>query len=309
MQISLYNKHRGLQVRSAAETSILRTLAYFDIFHYPLTKEEVLRFLDTPVSQAKVNSNLQKLVFSGSVFFYQGFYSLQNNPLHVHRRKEGNERAEKLLVRAFRIGRFLSRFPYVRAIGISGSLSKNFADEKADIDFFIITEANRLWIARTFMHLFKKLTFLTGRQRYYCMNYYIDTEALLINEKNIYTATEIKTLMPVTGLEVLQEFFKANGWSDLFLPSCHPVLPHPKPVSRTRRSIEWVFNNRFGSWLDGLLLRVTTKRWNRKERRKQQNEKGSVLSLITGKHYARSNAGGFQEKVLALYEEKLRQLK
>jgi hypothetical protein len=93
----------------------------------------------------------------------------------------------------------LYRFPFVRGIGISGSLSKNYADEDADIDFFIITSRNHLWIARTFLHGLKKLSFLVGKQDWYCMNYFIDEEALVIAEKNIFTATEVVTLKPVCG--------------------------------------------------------------------------------------------------------------
>ncbi|MEI9810645.1 MAG: hypothetical protein WDO16_23755 [Bacteroidota bacterium] len=149
---------------------------------------------------------LEQLVAEGTIFRIAEFYLLQNDSALVKRRREGNQRAGQLLPKAMRIGRFLSRFPYVRGVGISGSLSKMYADEKADIDFFIITKANRLWIARTFMHLFKKLTFLTGRQHLYCMNYYIDEKALKLGEQNIYTAIETVTLLPAGG-NAMQGFF------------------------------------------------------------------------------------------------------
>src|SRR5688572_22112099 len=171
-----------LPVWNAEEISILRVLAYFDIFHYPLTKNEISQFLGKPFPEKDFGDILQQMVARETIFQYNDFYSLHNNPLLAPRRREGNLRAQKLLPKAFKIGRFLFHFPYVRAVCISGSLSKNFADEKADIDFFIITKANRLWLARTIMHLFKKLTFLTGHQHYFCMNYYIDEEALLIKE-------------------------------------------------------------------------------------------------------------------------------
>jgi hypothetical protein len=211
--------------------------------------------------------------------------------------------------KAKKIGRFLNQFPYVRGIAISGSLSKNYADEKADIDFFIITRANRLWVARTCMHLFKKLTFLTGHQHYYCMNYYIDEKALSLNDKNIFTAIETKTLIPVAGT-CIREFFSANPWTDAYFPVC----PNPGDSIRGQRRsiikkcIEVLLNNRAGAWLDQLLFRITTKRWQKKQARHQRNAKGAVMNLVTGKHFARSNPGGFQEKVLALYEAKLRGL-
>jgi hypothetical protein len=91
-------------------------------------------------------------------------YSLQNNYALVDRRRNGNRKANQLLAKANEITKLLYNFPYVRAIGIQVLYSKNFADKNADIDYFIITKANRLWIARTLMHLYKKLPFLKRKK-------------------------------------------------------------------------------------------------------------------------------------------------
>ncbi|MGZ8553146.1 MAG: nucleotidyltransferase domain-containing protein [Chitinophagaceae bacterium] len=203
---SIHMPH-SVGMRKAGETCILKVLAYFDIFHYPLTKNEIRKFLDHPLSEINFEESLEQMLSDEVIFLHNDFYSLQNNSLLAQRRKEGNRKAGKLLPKAFKIGRFLFHFPFVRAVFISGSLSKNFADEKADIDFFVITKANRLWIARTIMHLFKKLTFLTGHQHYFCMNYYIDEEALLIEDQNIFTAMEVATLVPVCGRKTIDSFF------------------------------------------------------------------------------------------------------
>ena len=136
----------------------------------------------------EVNINLASLIEEGIIFKCEDFYSLQNNFLLAQRRVAGYEAAVKQLCIARQVAKFLSRFPFVRSIAVSGSLSKYYADKDTDIDFFIITASNRLWIARTCMHILKKLSFLFGRQHYLCMNYYIDEKALEIQEKNIFTA-------------------------------------------------------------------------------------------------------------------------
>jgi len=164
---AIYNDITREQYTTADHDAVIKALVYFDIFHYPLTGAEIRQFLDRNASETAVQQWIGELQEQGKLFFHNGFYSLQDNPLLSIRRKEGNQYAAVLLKKAVSIGRFLYRFPYVRAIGISGSLSKNFADEKADIDFFIITKSNRLWIARTLMHLYKKLSFLRGRQHFY----------------------------------------------------------------------------------------------------------------------------------------------
>lgn len=293
------------------EASILRLLAYFDIFHYPLTKNEIRQFLGKPYDEESLDKTLRELSARQIIFLHLGFYSLHNKPLLSYRRTEGNARAEAMLPKAFRIGRFLFKFPFVRAIGISGSLSKNFADETADIDFFVITKANRLWIARTIMHLFKKLTFITGHQHYFCMNYYIDEQSMLIDSQNIFTAIEIGTLLPVTGQETLDNFFRINNWSRNFFPTReYKQLQNTKQSRhRLKSCAEWMFANRLGDNLDNWLLKITTRRWQQKSKKGMRNKNGNTMSLVTGKHFSRSNPGAFQEKVLAKYEQKLIDLK
>jgi hypothetical protein len=307
---SIHNRS-SLQETAEGRESILKTLAYFDIFHYPLTKEEILQFLGKKTTPALFGEWLHLLLNDKAIFLHHDFYSLQDNPLLAHRRRQGNARAEKLIPKAMAIGRFLSRFPYVNAVGISGSLSKNYADEKSDIDFFIVTKANRLWIARTFMHLFKKLTFLTGRQHLYCMNYYVDEKALLLQEKNIFTAIELKTLLPVSGDPAMQQLFHTNQWADIWLPCCdYRTQPSPhRNNTWLKKSIEWMFDNRMGQQLNHFLFRATTRRWNKKEQKGKRNKKGLIMGLETDLHFARSNPGAFQEKVLEMYQQKLGELK
>lgn len=294
----------------AGKQALLHTLVYFDIFHYPLRLTELLQFSNLVTDRETGQQWLQELTAAGTVFQIGEFYLLRNDPGLCARRTAGNLYAEVLLQKAKRIGRFLYRFPFVRAVGISGSLSKGFADKNADIDFFIITAPNRLWIARTFMHLFKKLTFLIGRQHYYCMNYYIDETALSLDEQNIFTAIEIKTLLPVSGAAVMDRFFRQNGWANDFLPAC-PFRQQEKAEPRRmyfKKITEWLLGKNHGQLLENFLMRLTRNRWNKKEEKGKKNMKGFEMGLISGIHFARSNPGMFQEHVLQTYRQRIHAL-
>lgn len=301
-----------LTIYRSADNAVLSVLAYFDIFQYPLTKKEIQSFLRNPVNDTLLTDTLKRLLSSGSVFLHHNFYSLHDNPLLSLRRKDGNLRAEKLIAKAYRIGRFLYKFPFVRAIGISGSLSKNFADEKADIDFFIITKAERLWIARTLMHLFKKLTYLTGHQHYFCMNYYVDEKALMIEPQNIFTAMETVTLLPVAGAKTMDRFLIINKWAYRFFPSfdTDQFVPENQKDRNPwyKKTAEYIYSNSLFDQLDNWLFKLTTRRWQQKNKKGLRNKNGHTMQLETGKHYCRSNPGAMQEKVLALYGQKLRVL-
>jgi hypothetical protein len=300
-----------LHMPASLRQSILNVLAYFDLFDYPLTRAEILSFLGRPVQPGAFEQTLEELLAEHRVFPCRQFYALRNQTALATRRIAGNRRAQPLLQTGRRISRLLYQVPYVRAIAISGSLSKTFAAADADIDYFIITGANRLWIARTLMHLVKKFSYLLGRQHWYCMNYYIDEEALEIEEKNIFTAIELLTLLPVCGQDRFGEFFVRNGWAAGFYPNYHPrsaVPEDPCSDSFGKRLLEWLFRGGIGDRLDDYLMRVTTRRWKSKEALQKRSAKGTRMGLCTGKHFSKPNPRFFQQQVLAAYEDRLKKL-
>ena len=298
-------------MQASLERSIVKVLAYFDLFNYPVSEEEILFFLDQPVKRNELMPVLQQLTDAGLLYRLQDYYSLQNDAGLVVRRLKGNRHAQSLLIKAYKISRFLYRFPFVRGVGISGSLSKKFADEDADIDYFIITKSNRLWIARTLMHVYKKLTFLTGRQHWYCMNYYVDEDALQVQEQNIFTATELITLLPVCGNGTMDKFFRANKWAVCYFPNyINKRNDQPKQNRKyiSKNIAEWLFNNRLGNKLDNILMKITSRRWKKKELQHRLNMRGLPVGICTDKHYSKPNPSYFQQNVLERYHHKLREV-
>lgn len=295
---------------SEIEENILSTLAYFDLFSYPLNRGEIYLFLPAKCDMNNFNYILNKLVNVQHIYRFEKYYSLRNDHYLIERRNKGNKHAAKLMLTAQKVCNLLARFPYVRGIGISGSLSKNFADENADIDLFIITAENRLWVARTLMHGFKKLTYLFNKQHYFCMNYYIDERDLQIHEKNIYTAIEIATLIPLHGDTVFEQFYNANAWSREYLPNKCLRLTTAKALKKSaiKSFVEMLFNNRLGNTIDNLMMKITANRWLKKKQMKKLNTRGIVLCLDCGKHYAKPDPRNFQDKLIVKYQNKVSQL-
>jgi hypothetical protein len=286
-------------------------IAYFDLFNYPVSVEDILFFLDREVEESSIRKEIDALLVEGCLFRTGHYLSLRNDPSLAEKRNRGRQHAEELLPIAHKGARLLFQFPFVRSVCISGSLSKRCADENADIDYFIITRAGRLWIARTLMHLFKKLTYLRGRQHRYCMNYFVDEDAMEIREKNIFTATELITLMPASGNTVTAKFFRANEWTCAYYPNYShrnreaPETPEP---SWLKRWCEKLLDNRLGDRLDNYLRGVTDRRWKKKEQKGRLNMKGNRMTLQCTKHYSRPNPETFQQMVVNRYHSKLKDL-
>lgn len=250
------------------------------------------------------------LVIDRHIHKFDRFYTLRNDYFLIERREKGNRKAGELIAIAKKVGDLLIRFPFVRGVAISGSLSKNFADDDSDIDLFIITAKNRLWIARTIMHLFKKLTFLVKKEHYFCMNYYVDEQDLLIHEKNIYTATEVATLVPLNGDTVFEQFFAANAWTREYLPNKYLRISSAKPLKHSfiKGFTEFFFNNRAGNALDNLLMKITASRWLKKMQLKKTNNRGIILAMDAGKHYTKPDPVNFQMKLMTRFQNKVLQV-
>ena len=287
--------------------NILATLAYFDMFDYPLTYNEILLFLACKCAPGELETAIHFLTTHQFIFKFGEFYSLKNDYGIIIRRNKGNNMAAAMIKKAQKVGEWLIKFPYVRGVGISGSLSKNFADENSDIDLFIITAPNRIWIARTIMHCFKKLTFLVNKQHYYCMNYYVDEAQMEIVEKNIYTAIEVATIIPLQGSTSFSGFYSANAWAKKYLPN---KVDNPGAAAAFKKPffksmLETLFNNVPGNGLESILMKITAKRWNKKTRMRKLNARGTVMSMQAGRHFAKPDPEKFQVRLIERYEQKI----
>lgn len=293
------------------QEDILATLSYFDLFRYPLTSKEILLYAPRAYAIDEIEDGLYELCATQRIFRLQEYYSLHNNPALTTRRDEGYNRAIQLLQKAYKAAKLINLFPFVRGIAISGSLSKYYAEVDSDIDFFIITAKDRLWLARTFTHLLKKISYMFRKEHFFCMNYYIDEASLQIPEQNIFTAIEIATLIPLKGSAAFQSFARQNNWIKNYLPNNHMRLTPANNGDSTviKRIVEYMLNNKAGDSLDNLLMRITSRRWEQKTKQQQLNTHGTIMQMAAGKHFSKPDPTIFQEKIVGSYNRKVMEIK
>jgi hypothetical protein len=286
--------------------SVLKALLYYDLFSYPLTAEEIKSHCRVvSCSLSLVQEALDELCGDNLIFRYEKFYSVHNNAGLFLRRKKGNEAAARVMDKVNTRSRLIANFPFVRCICISGSLSKNYFDEEADVDFFIITEPNRLWVCRTFLILFKKL-FLLNSKKYFCVNYFIDSDNLVIPDKNIFTSIELITLKPVHNYELYEKFFTANHWVKTFFPNSSQQEPNGTPQLNNnwiRNGFEKLLGGKAGEWLDQFFMIKTLEQWKKKFGWLPSHE--FELNMRTRRNVSKHHPQGFQVQVLKKYEERI----
>jgi hypothetical protein len=291
------------------EQACLQCVAYFAIFSFPLKVSEIHQFLPFSATHDETQLALDKLVEKRQLMLINDFYLPVNQPEWIIERNEGHKRAVKLLDRSGRFARIISGFPFVRGIAISGSLSKFYLGESVpDIDYFIITDPDRLWIARSLLHLFKKLTFPFGYEHYFCMNYFVDTRALALQQRNQYVAIELVTLLPVYNRAAINDLIVENSWISGFLPN-HPGITNFDYLQKQRKQpFKWLaeklINLFFPEVINRKLMNLTDRKWRRKWRYAGFTDAEYNKALQTELHISKNHPKDYEKIVMEEIDER-----
>jgi len=294
---------------------ILSLMAYFDIFKHPLTVNDFVRMKG--FSAELVIEQLNLMLVSQICFEWQGYFGLSAEiQEYAQRRIVAEKNAEHYWSKVKKYSQRIANFPFVRGVAISGSLSKGVMTDDGDIDFFIITEPNKLWVTRSLLILYKKIRLLNSR-KYFCLNYFVDTNNLAIIDKNIFTAVEVAHLIPVYSQDNLFErFYDQNTWVKEFINSPAPITINALPsdgfyrlegeikIKKSKLTKEKWLSGSLGNRLERWTHKKTLKRWMKKFGHFDEDKFELTMRSTTGvsKHHPQD----FQGKVLNTHEERFR---
>jgi hypothetical protein len=198
--------------------SILRTLAYSDLFDYPLTVEEIWRyqagsdFSATLVAEAlSCDPDLRARLSED-----RGYFCLRGREVIFPTRKQRTEASRPVWRRARTYGRILARLPFVRMVAVTGALAMDNLGDRPDIDFLIVTEARRVWVCRRLIVGLVRLARLAGDDL--CPNYIIADTKLDIDQRDLFTAHELAQMVPLTGGQLYNAMLECNNWARTYLP-------------------------------------------------------------------------------------------
>jgi hypothetical protein len=207
--------------------AVLRSVIYASLFDYPLTLAQLRNSLvevaaDEPTiaSWWKSSALLQSTVeCRGGLYFPAGRTDL----LETRMRREALSR--ELLERDRAMLAFIARLPFVRMVALSGSLAHLNAEGAADVDLFVITRANRVWLVTVAMLLVSKIM---GWRKRLCMNYVISERQMAIAPADLFSANQIIHLQPIVGSATYRRFLDANA----FVAKNYPNFRGPGPGIR-----------------------------------------------------------------------------
>lgn len=298
------------QTLTKNQIEIIKAVLYFDIFHHPLTRKELFENAAISMSQQNFTGELEFLLNNDLVKEESGYIlSIGGSSNDITKRHTGNKGASAIMPTALKYSRLIASFPFVEGVYLSGGLSKNYYDEKSDIDFFIITKPNRLWICRTLLIIRYKLL-PKSKKKFWCVNYFISSDSLFIPDNNPFSGTELAHLIPTVNYELYLSLLKENDWYKSRFPNKPQIanvncIETPKPIIKL--AIEKILGGIFGSWMDDLLLRITLKHWQKKY--PKLSEENFELQFRSRKSVCKRHTHGFQNKVLQQWNEKQNEYK
>lgn len=258
--------------------SILQTLAFFDIFEHPLTKEELFKYLycadgQRPADYTNFIIQLEhQASLPGAAKQSQGFYFLPGREeIVATRQRRVKIVEEKMRIAAHGIKK-LRWAPFVRAVFVCNTVAMTSADEAGDIDVFIIVKKGRIWLARLSATLILSLFRLRRTKKKIknriCLSFYVtddnlNLEKIAIEQPDIYLIYWIASLIPVYAPEnFFEKIQQANKWVEKYLPNglqeyvgancCSPTQGayDNTPVQLIKKMLEKIWEGRYGNMIE-----------------------------------------------------------
>jgi hypothetical protein len=290
---------RDQRLDAALERAAFKTVAYADVFDYPLSVAEAHRYLiGVAAPLDAVRAGLERLV-PERLARQNGLYTLPGRDDLVETRQRRAAVAARLWPEAVRHGRTLAELPFVRMVAVTGSLTRDNVESGSDVDYLVVTAAGRVWVGRGLTGLARRTVEPRGIRA--CPNYVLSEQALFLRDRTLFTACELAQMVPLSGHAVYQRMREVNDWTADFLPNAGgcPRWIAPRRLRRRRpaRLAEVVLRTPIGGWME----RYEWARFERKLPARSANPKEVVYSADCFKDHV----DGWGGRVLAAYDQRV----
>jgi hypothetical protein len=291
--------------RGAATQEVLKPILYADIFDYPLTFDEIYKFLEFKASPEEVESMLAEALARREIIVVDGYYSLAHKPHLVAKRQERWQASQTLWPKAVFYGRWIASLPFIRLVSVTGSLAvDNPRDGVDDIDYLIVTSPKRLWLCRALIILMVK--FGNRRGVYLCPNYILTENVLYFEENNLFVAREMLQMIPLYGRQFYLKMRQLNDWVINYLPqgaglNLHRVDDRLSTGQCTLKKMgEIILGGFIGDALEKILQKIQiTKHMNRAKK------VGALDKVIFTADLCKGHYDGHNQKTMQAYQQRV----
>ncbi len=204
-----------------AQQNIIATIAYRDIFDYPLTRAEIHLW--------GVGGGVPRIfTLPRGLIQRDGYVVFVGRECIVGHREQKHASGRTKWETARKAGRMLSRIPTVMCIGVTGGLAMDNAADSDDIDLFFICRRGTLWITRMLVTIVSECMRIRRRPHDHrvsdkvCLNMFMAEDNLEVPhaEQDLFSAHEVLQMKPLWDRgSIHRRFLDANSWVAYFLPN------------------------------------------------------------------------------------------
>lgn len=226
---------------------ILATVAYADIFDYPLRSDELRRWLiRLPLTHLpkKLTGVEQYVRRAGTYVVLPGKRNIVNVRAARRRIAEIKWRTARSTVGYFRW------IPTVQLIGVTGGLSVDNARAADDIDLFFVTARRTLWVTRFMVTMVSEIMGIRRRpnersvKNKICLNMFMAEDALSLPQpdRDLFAAHEVLQMVPLWARgNTYQKFLSANRWVRYFVPNAWVYRNHELRIMNhgKKQNVTW----------------------------------------------------------------------
>jgi len=213
------------------EQAIYRTVAYFDIFGYPLTLLELHRWLFFPngsATIAEISQVLQGQELKDAIELRDGFVMLRGRSELVAVRHERYVIAQRKFAIARMACRWLRLVGFIRGVAVCNNLGYSNATAESDVDVVVLAAPGRLWLVRLWTIMVTTLLGVrlhsTVKRDKVCLSFYVTSDARLasvaLSDPDIYLIYWLATLTPLYGATAWKRWLHEHEtWLQQWLPN------------------------------------------------------------------------------------------
>ncbi len=195
------------------KTHILETIKMAHNYDSAFNRDQLYTYLRVKMPRIEFDSVLDDLFSQNLISEYNGFiYSQKLQVKHEQRRQWSQAINQKY---KFYI-KIIALLPWTRFIGLTGSNSFESCSQDDDLDIFIISRKDRLWLSYLYIIIVCKLF---RKRRVLCVNYLVDENNLSLSKKTYYTGVQLMQMIPVYNEMFKQKIIEANPWIVECLPN------------------------------------------------------------------------------------------
>jgi hypothetical protein len=234
--------------------SIVKTIAFFDIFYYPLTIYEIFNYLPYKAKYKEVADVLPHLVKIGIIQEKDCFYYLnQRDNCHASRLKRYHLANRKLKI-AKKVAKWFSYLPFVKLVALSNLIGRHNMRDESDIDIFVITGKNRLWLSRFFCAGLMKVLNMRPTEKNkkdkICLSFYVDSDHLDLSDLSLENGDDWYFYYWLAGLYPLYDegsfylrLMQNNQWLKNYLPNIDFFISNQSysPALKFRSKTPFIF--------------------------------------------------------------------